>query len=181
MNRKTFFAALVVALLVLGLTSTAWAYATEDSILLDAQTQQQSNWCWAACASVVLDYEGLTVSQTTFATYVLGSPLNVPVALSSVKSGLAHWGVSSTLVYGTLTFDGIRSEINAYSRPVYARWTQAGVGHDVLVDGYSALSGNYVSYVDPADGDSYFTTYAWFVGGSGYDHTWTSSLKAIHD
>jgi hypothetical protein len=99
-----------------------------------------------------------------------------------VKNGLAHWSISSVQRYSSLSYDGVRADINTYSRPIHAGWSwTAGGGHAVLIDGYCTDTVNYVDYMDPADGSSYFTTYVWLVGGTGYNHTWDGTLKNIHD
>lgn len=182
MATKLGCSALSVLLFMALLFVSVSAYAYEDYISLDRQTKEQSNWCWAACASTILDYHAQTVSQTSFATYVLNSPSNFSATTIQVKNGLSHWGVSSTHVTSYVSYDVIRAEINTYSRPIYAKWTWTeGGGHAVVIDGYCTDSVNYVDYMDPDDGAAHFATYTWVVGGSGYDHTWDQTLKSIHD
>jgi hypothetical protein len=182
MYKKPTAIVLMVLLIIFGMSAVVYAYSMEDYIVIDGQTQAQSNWCWAACASSILDYYSSSVTQTTFVTYVRGSAVNFPATPQEVKDGLAYWGVSSVLSSAYLSFDGIRAEINTYSRPIYSNWKWAtSGGHAVLIDGYCIDSGNYVDYMDPQDGNFHYSSYTWVVGGSGYNHTWDQTLKSIHD
>jgi len=182
MKRKPTTIVWTILLVVFGLSTSAHAYSMEDCLVVDAQTQERSNWCWAANASSILDYYSLSVSQSSFVTYIKGGAVNLPASPQEVRNGLAHWGVSSVLSSTYLSFDGIRAEINSYSRPIYSNWKWAsGGGHAVLIDGYGTNSGNCVDYMDPQDGAFHYTGYTWFVGGAGFDHTWDQTLKSIHD
>jgi hypothetical protein len=179
--KKTTFV-LTMVLIVALIASTVQAYPVYDSINIGHQVQSQSNWCWAACASTILDYYSISVSQSAFVTYVKGSPINVQASELDVKNGLAHWNVYSAVTTTSMPFSGVMSEIYS-SRPIFAAWSWLGGGsggHAVLIDGYSDETTDYVDYMDPADGNYYFTTYTWFVGGSGYDHVWDGTVKSIH-
>jgi C1A family cysteine protease len=173
-----------VVLIFALLSSRVLAYPMYDSVDIGHQIQSQSNWCWAACSSTILDYYSTTVSQSTFVTYVKGYPFNIQGSELDVKNGLAHWNISSVVTTSSMTFSSIMNEIYSYSRPIYAGWSWTGggsSGHAVLIDGYSDETTDYVDYMDPADGNYHFVTYAWFVGGAGYDHVWDGTVKAIHN
>lgn len=43
-----------------------------DRFVEYAATQQNENWCWAACIEMVLHYQGVNVSQTEIVTSVFG-------------------------------------------------------------------------------------------------------------
>lgn len=69
-------------------------------------SQVQSNWCWAACIQMVLNYHGLYVSQADVVNRIYGSPyVNEPANESQVLAALSGWA---------LDVRGRVSGINAY-------------------------------------------------------------------
>jgi hypothetical protein len=179
-NGKNVAVIAIIATLLLSVSVLVQAYSVYDVVYLDYQQQEKSQWCWAACGSVILNYIGPSISQTAFCQYVKRNTDDNPAYTYEVQSGLSHWGVSSTLVYSYRTYTAIQSEINTYSRPIYTVWAWAPFGyngaHALLIDGYDSTSGQYVDYMDPADGDAHYETYTWFKGGTGYNHSWCETL-----
>lgn len=91
MNRRTFIAALTGIL-----TQPAWTLAkttcrsTSQGQLCTSEVnfkafqqhaykrQQKSQWCWAACISMLFSYYGHPVNQRRIVEEVYGNPVNVP-------------------------------------------------------------------------------------------------------
>jgi hypothetical protein len=48
------------------------------------QSQAMSQWCWAACISMLFSYYGHTVTQAQIVTEVYGEPVNMPAGAGSV-------------------------------------------------------------------------------------------------
>jgi hypothetical protein len=48
------------------------------------QNQQMSQWCWAACVSMVFDYYGHRVSQERIVREVYGAPVDMPAGAGIV-------------------------------------------------------------------------------------------------
>ena len=68
--------------------------------------QIQSNWCWAACVQMVLNYHGLKVNQLDVVTRIYGSPnVNEPANEQQILTALSGWAPD---------FSGRYSAINAY-------------------------------------------------------------------
>ena len=68
--------------------------------------QIQSNWCWAACVQMVLNYHGLQVNQLDVVTRIYGSPdVNQPADEPQILQALSGWAPD---------FRGRYSAINAY-------------------------------------------------------------------
>jgi len=71
--------------------------------------QIQSNWCWAACVQMVLNYHGLNVTQLDVVTRIYGSPyVNEPADEQKILYALSGWAPD---------YRGRYSAINAYGGP----------------------------------------------------------------
>ena len=49
-----------------------------------AATQQNENWCWAACIEMVLDYQGVYLTQSDIVTNIFGFPLDRPADANTI-------------------------------------------------------------------------------------------------
>jgi hypothetical protein len=150
----------------------------------DMQLQTQSNWCWAATSTSVSHYYWWFSPwmQCTVANAELGrndacnSPVpaaaNVPWYLDRALTRTNNF-VSIT---GPVTFQQVRSEIDA-GRPVGARigWSGGG-GHFMVIYGYSLVAGTtYFDIDDPIYGKSHLTVSdfsAGYQGSGSWTHTY---------
>jgi len=144
--------------------------------------QIQSNWCWAACVQMVLNYHGLQVTQLDAVTRIYGSPyVNQPANTQQVLTALSGWAPNSV---------GSNSYINAYSgytsvpdiiNALGAKWPlivgmtnpNGGVGHAYVMtaifysnqyDIYGQLVGHIPDKVvlrDPWPGNANRQEYSW--------------------
>lgn len=109
--------------------------------------QEQTQWCWAACAQMVLRYSGnLTVRQCDFVNWLFGlsdccaagstSLCNRPCQVADVCRVYSAFGLRCSYSNGTVSFGGLQFEIDQ-GRPVEAglAWTGGG-GHVVIVRGW---------------------------------------------
>jgi hypothetical protein len=185
---------LLVLALATGVTLTAsaqWQGVSQldaNYLQLPDVRQEQSQWCWAACARALFLHYGQDVEQCLIASYNRSrsdccadpcpAQCNEPTYIvPNVQSILSNWDVDSQVVWSSASFYTIRSEIAA-GRPLWVRWAwESGGGHFLLIDGYNDDSGNKVMYMDPSYGTHYLTDYSWMVSGS--NHTWTHSLKQL--
>jgi hypothetical protein len=127
------------------------------------ETQEKSEWCWAAVAVSIDKYfnSKSTLTQCEVANRVLGGenccksngncnqPETLIDALNSVKR------LSSTLT-GPLSFELVRGELDA-GRPVCARIKWSGGGaHFVVITGYQLLTSGarHLEVVDPFNPNS---------------------------
>lgn len=53
--------------------------------------QRQSNWCWAACIQMVLNYHGLLVKQEQIVAKVYGQADNKPATVPAILAALDGW------------------------------------------------------------------------------------------
>ena len=57
-------------------------------------TQESSNWCWAACAQMVLAYQGMEVTQKAIVVFTLDDLSNKPANCEMMTSAVNGWGDS---------------------------------------------------------------------------------------
>ena len=122
------------------------------------QTQQQSEWCWAACAVSIARYFNPASTMRQCDVVDLVDPVqdccmnpsahNHPEGLTTAVRAVSSLRMS---LDRALSFDELRAEIDA-GRPVCAAiaWRSGG-GHAVLITGYRVLgSGSqHVHVEDP--------------------------------
>ena len=53
--------------------------------------QRQSNWCWAACIQMVLNYHGLYITQEQIVQRVFGMQVNSPGQPQQILAALSGW------------------------------------------------------------------------------------------
>ncbi|SFK48433.1 C39 family peptidase [Lysobacter sp. cf310] len=147
--------------------------------------QEHSNWCWAASATMILQYHGRPLAQCTFvnkafninyacgnSTFYWNSPANQGNWNYYVDDHMNYYwgGMRFYQQNGYLSQADLQYRINANKPFIMSwRWSNGG-GHDVVVKGYS---GSYVYFNDPWDG-SYTRTYASTV--SAPDRHWEDVL-----
>jgi hypothetical protein len=154
--------------------------------------QEKTNWCWAASMQSILAVYGTSVSQCDEANWLLSSNKCCNAgACDTTANGqrqldvLNHWGLAGTLVPTTLTWEQLKTEIDA-GRPVNIgfSWCSGG-GHSLVIYGFSEVDGtpvtHNVGYMDPWFGEGYTVAeYDWVVGGCPGDHTWYRTIYNIH-
>lgn len=63
-----------------------------------AAEQEYDNWCWAACIQMVLNYQGLTVSQDEIVMKAFGSVVNKPADCYVMKNAADGWDINGKYV-----------------------------------------------------------------------------------
>jgi hypothetical protein len=149
--------------------------------------QEQTEWCWAACAQMVLKFYGNdAMQQCDLASRLFGrsccddpgSPLsNEPAQVPDIAGVYGQWGRSALFVQGQVPFETLQNEINA-NRPVEIgfQWND-GTGHQVLVCGWNIDStGPYLMVNDPqwGSGAVYYVNLQAAYGWGSWLWTWQS-------
>lgn len=149
--------------------------------------QEQSLWCWAACAEMVLHYYGNAgVRQCDFANWLFGqsgccsspssSVCNRTCVVADVQRVYTQWGIRCSLTNGTVSFSTLQFEING-DRPVEVAYQwEGGGGHVAIVRGWDRINTQpFVRVNDPAYG-SLGVYYAELLAAYGFGtwfYTWT--------
>ena len=152
--------------------------------------QEQSNWCWAACAEMVLSYyDAPATQQCKFANKILGktecclepvSPdCNKPCRKEDISKLYSSNYISSKFVGNVVSFSKLQSEIEA-DRPVEVAhfWGDNGkTGHLVIIRGWCVDGKEEFVYInDPGDspGEDRIITYYELLTPYGQGNwTWT--------
>lgn len=134
-------------------------YAAEYYLGIAKETQQQSNWCWAACVSMINTYYVYlgyptpitNKTQSQIVTYVKGSPVNASATINQVLSALTFasnrpaWSAG-----GAVPMSSIITLTDSARPSILGLVPYSGSsGHMVLCDGYNT-SGSKMRVVDPA-------------------------------
>ena len=153
--------------------------------------QVQSEWCWAACATMVSHFLGDTkVKRCEFAHMLFNqvgcckhnssAACNKPCQWNDIKNIYSLKKIKSTFITGIVLFSKIVAEINL-GRPIEIgfHWTFGGA-HVVLATGYKSLRRRQYVYInDPIRGGGW-QTYKDIVVASGkgvWSHTWIDIKK----
>ena len=139
--------------------------------------QQQSNWCWAASAQMIMEYHGVTVPQCVQANDALGrsdccggSPPSVCNTTGWPSFGT--YGFLYTTTIGPFTLDEIAEEIGCRERPIAFTWAwDGGGGHMMVAFGFD--ESGWVLIHDPLPvgyGSTSAITYSAYFDGPGYIH-----------
>jgi hypothetical protein len=151
--------------------------------------QEQSNWCWAACADMVVHYYGFpVVRQCDFANWLFGqsgccfapgsSLCNRPCSEADVSLIYFNWGIQSSLVASSVPYSVLDSE-TVSSRPVEVglAWNGGG-GHLVLVIQTAIVNYQQVVLVNDPDYGTGGILYSDLLTANGMG-AWVSSWVGI--
>jgi hypothetical protein len=148
------------------------------------QSQQKSNWCWAATGNSIAAFYGRTYSQNQFCNLAFGNSQNATcpnnqATLANDQQAFRSIGISAgSYISGTLAFNTLVTEIAA-GRPVMTRigWSSGG-GHMMDIIGYDS-SDSTLEYYNPWPDDPRYnySSYTWYRSNSQF--TWTHSLYRI--
>lgn len=158
---------------------------------IPAIKQEQTNWCWAACAKMTTDYYGNDLPrQCDFVNWLFkqtkccqnGSTAqcNRTASDPQITSVYTQWGINSTYKGNQVTFANLQEQISV-DHPVEIGWSwHGGGGHVVLVVGCtSSANVDYVYVNDPWTGQS-LITYASLKSGQGHgiwDASWINIVE----
>jgi len=151
--------------------------------------QEQTQWCWAACAIMVARYYGdMNNQQCDLASWLFSQPNCCSDPSSSLCNGPCRWEYICDVYESPLAFArcvayagyippaSIKYEIDR-GRPIECGFvlSDASVGHSVIVSGYYNDVDDSVYVNDPADGEGAITwtdlLNAYFAGS--WNYTWT--------
>lgn len=152
-------------------------------------SSQVSNWCWAACAEMIADYWGFSVTQCSMANTQLGythccnspTPGSCNAACPIPDVELVHTRNSVTcnpVIKSLIPEADLITELKA-SRPIELGFQYSSTsGHVVVVYGYASSSGIndfHVHDPDPmvASGLLKYNALKTACGKGVWNHTWT--------
>jgi len=150
--------------------------------------QRVEEWCWAACAQMVLNRLGVVVQQCDIVNRVFDQTIccatpddeacNQPVDPGDIVAVYQKCGHQAQLVTNPISFEDIQSEILVGGRPVEVGMAWDGVGgHVAMVWGAKmGPQGPLLLVNDPkyGSGSVYYTNLLRAYGLGSWQWTWIS-------
>jgi hypothetical protein len=105
--------------------------------------QRQSNWCWAACIQMVLNYHGLYITQEQIVQRVFGMQVNSPGQPQQILAALSGWAPDYRGRYSSIYASPYIMQGSEIVRDLAYRWPlivglknpQGGIGHAFVLTG----------------------------------------------
>lgn len=166
--KRAIAALLLVPVLFLNMVSKAYAIPTVVSLNVTRCEQQESNWCWAACAQMVGNYYGNSYSQGIIVYQVKGTFHNEGASDSEVSQAMNFVlppGKSAACI-NTMSQDSMYTKLaQGYPIPIKMLWNSGGA-HDVLITGYT--SEGLLTITDPGEGcsEKRYRSYSALINGT---------------
>lgn len=158
--------------------SPAIASASSVYLNIPGETQQQTEWCWAATSQSIIEYLGKAYpSQSDIVTTVLGSPVNQPATFDQNTSSLTSYNVSTNAMTLPLPWDTVYDNLQNWYSPIKATISLSYGYHDVVLYGYYQDSyTTNVSWMNPDPNLSLWNsgTYSYFKSNPNW--TWVESF-----
>ncbi len=187
LHRPAVVAAVALALMF-GAGSGARAGTTETALAITHYRQNESNWCWASAAQVVIKWHtGTKYAQCTLAKYGKGSSTcaNSVGSTGDIEKIVDHYLGEGGNWHNAGIYNLYLSASIDQRRPIISRiqW-RAGGGHFVTVYGYRNTNGAYtVLYSNEngavgtgTDAKRSTRTVAQFVSNSDFTNTHNMSV-----
>lgn len=119
-----------------------WAAIETTYFKAYVASQRSDNWCWAACTQMVLNYQGVNVSQEQIVERVFGSQIDKPGTAQNIIQGASGWYVNGHII-GAKSDNSVSAQkliddlVNKY--PLVIGLTMPGqrVGHAYVLTGLS--------------------------------------------
>ena len=144
--------------------------------------QIQSNWCWAACIQMVLNYYGLYVNQVDIVTRIFGSPYaNQPATQEQILAALNGWQLNNrggySYVYAEASYTTVDDIVNLLSNkmPLIVGLVMPGnnIGHAyVLTAIYYSYSYDYYGNITGIIPDKVVLRDPWPTNPSRQEMSW---------
>lgn len=118
---------------------------------INREQQEQSNWCWAACAMMIGNYgRSYKMTQSQIVNAVIGKVINEPVDGYGVINALNYSSMGSRQFNGTVNI-GYRTCVDYIdnNKPMSVGVSFYGFGHLMVISGYNRNS-TMLYCIDPA-------------------------------
>lgn len=136
----------------MGNSDLYWAAVKTQFFKDFVASQEEDMWCWAACTQMVLNYQGVNVSQEDVVRRVHGYRVNKPGTAYDIQQAANGWRTGQhTIVarvdtpYGASATTFINDLVNKYPLVVGLSMPGQNVGHAYVLTGISfrVIGGQY--------------------------------------
>lgn len=119
-----------------------WAAIETSYFKAHVARQRSENWCWAACTQMVLNYQGVSVSQEQIVERVFGSCVDRPGTAQNIVQGASGWYVDGRTIGARADCSFIPQKliddlVNKYPLVVGLSMPGQNVGHAYVLTGLS--------------------------------------------
>lgn len=119
-----------------------WAAIETSYFKTYVARQRNQNWCWAACTQMVLNYQGVNVSQEQIVERVFGAQVDRPGTALNIVEGASGWYVDGRTIgakadHSFIPQKMINDLVNKYPLVVGLRIRGQNVGHAYVLTGIS--------------------------------------------
>lgn len=102
--------------------------------------QRDTNWCWAACTQMVLNYQGVNVTQEEIVERVFGAKENNPAGAKEIVKGASGWYVNGHQInagydYPLSPQKLINDLVSKYPLIIGLRMPGQNIGHAYVLTG----------------------------------------------
>lgn len=119
-----------------------WAAIKTSYFKAHVARQRSENWCWAACTQMVLNYQGVNVSQEQIVERVFGFQIDRPGTAENIVQGASGWYVDGHTIGAKYDYSFIPQKliddlVNKYPLVVGLSMPGQNVGHAYVLTGLS--------------------------------------------
>lgn len=119
-----------------------WAAVETSYFKAFVARQHSENWCWAACTQMVLNYQGVDVTQEQVVERVFGFCIDKPGSAEDIVKGAKGWYVGGHKINAKYDYYFVPQKIiedlvNKYPLVVGLRMPGQTVGHAYVLTGMS--------------------------------------------
>ncbi len=143
-----------------------------ETVYVPAIAQEQSLWCWAACAQMVGGHYGSTLTQSDIVRFVKGSVYNVSANNSQIAQAAKYTTSRTHYVtsVSSYSFSRLQNDINN-GRPSIGGVGDSSTSHVYTLKGYYLVSGlpSKVELIDPYDATEYTVDWTSYIAGNWMD------------
>ncbi|SDR94153.1 Papain-like cysteine protease AvrRpt2 [Polaribacter sp. KT25b] len=125
-----------------GVPTNEFEYMRATSV--NGGSQMQSNWCWAACIQMTLNYHGLYVSQVDVVRKIYGfSNSNRPANERQILNALSGWAADNRGRFSSINAYGGYTSVQEIISGLSKKWplivglsnSNGGIGHAYVMTG----------------------------------------------
>lgn len=141
-----------------------WAAAIEKKYFEPYKARQEKdNWCWAASAQMVLNYQGITIDQESIVKRIYEDLRDEPANIIQMAKAVDGWTKRTETDCFTIRVK-YEQYLNPYAENYRSSVNAQGIIND-LVDKYPLLVG--LANIDPYTGEIYrgAVGHAWVITG----------------
>jgi len=130
--------------------------------------QPKSNWCWAACSTMVINYFIEPDADVMDVGYYIDGNGNNPQEFSDIVACLTHWEVDGSLT-NPLSENQAQQEIDDYDPFIVGWYYNFGGGHVVTIYGYESNQWYIADPMPVNQGNLHQATWNWIqsAGNNG--------------